>query len=327
MDILYKLGTIMNNISPLLNEKIINTNPNIINNCELEILDDISTRNNSINIISVYNGKYNDIACVIKTYESYDDFETEYMNIKEIYNETYMIKTIGISYIESISYNQQVYIEKYMLIMEKAKYDLSTWYDHNIKNAIDNIVEEHDIRKRNYLTIDLGIRISKCISYLHEKDHAHLDIKMSNILICQDSNIRLCDFEYCTNEKKSDKFRGSPYYIAPEIVRLKYKNNGTYKFYDTHKADIYSLGVNLYFIFHGHFPYVMKDVKIKDLFDAKFNVLQNCSSKMDPIMSDTIHSMLCMEPDNRRTISQVIDDLYILKYRYDSYNDNYDIIY
>ena len=96
------------------------------------------------------------------------------------------------------------------------------------------------------------------VNDLHDNNICHLDLKLENIIydpIHQD--IKLIDFgfsEITTTkehfgvcEKLLTKFCGSMHYSAPEIIR----NTP----YDGKKADIWALGVLLFVLIAGRFPY------------------------------------------------------------------------
>ena len=89
------------------------------------------------------------------------------------------------------------------------------------------------------------------LSYLHDtKSIMHADIKLENVLLDRNMNIRLIDFGFARQFTRDQPWMagmcGSPAYVAPEIV-----NNEQY----TASADIWSLGVFLYVLSIGHLPF------------------------------------------------------------------------
>jgi len=88
------------------------------------------------------------------------------------------------------------------------------------------------------------------VSYLHlTKNTVHLDLKAPNILVDKRMQIKIADFGFATssNIETLGFYRGTPPYMAPEILEKKY--------YDGTKADIFSLGVLLFILVVGRFPF------------------------------------------------------------------------
>lgn len=105
-------------------------------------------------------------------------------------------------------------------------------------------------------------QIISAVYYLHSNGIVHRDIKPENILITSSNkdllNIKLIDFGSCNYIKKNENFTlkvGSPYYIAPEVLKHDYNN----------KCDIWSIGVILYILLVGYPPFKAKNKN--DLFN------------------------------------------------------------
>lgn len=100
------------------------------------------------------------------------------------------------------------------------------------------------------------IGIADAMRYLHKNNILHLDIKLENILIDEDYRPRLCDFglSRCL-PGKFDKYVkstvggkiGTPYYMAPEIIRGGHEYNS--------KNDVYSFGLLAYEVVTGEKPF------------------------------------------------------------------------
>lgn len=59
---------------------------------------------------------------------------------------------------------------------------------------------------------------------MHSKNICHRDIKLENILIDEDNNLKIIDFGFAVIspiERKIDSFCGTPSYMAPEIIMKK----------------------------------------------------------------------------------------------------------
>ena len=93
-------------------------------------------------------------------------------------------------------------------------------------------------------------QITEALQYCHHKSITHRDIKLENLLMDENKNIKLIDFGFSTFmpvEEKAKMFCGTPSYMSPEIV-LK-------KEYCGPPADIWALGVLLFALLCGYFPY------------------------------------------------------------------------
>ena len=111
--------------------------------------------------------------------------------------------------------------------------------------------------KNDSLTKYLFTQICGAVDSLHSKaKHAHLDIKLENILISNDYKLKLCDFGFAqdVDSNISTKY-GTESYIAPEIEDR--KPGDTYKGI---QADIFSLGVILFLFKFGAPPFTRASI-------------------------------------------------------------------
>ena len=93
-------------------------------------------------------------------------------------------------------------------------------------------------------------QLCQTLIYLHKENIIHRDIKLHNILINDDHQLKLIDFGFALKLKPEDKihvFCGTPSYMSPEIV------NRTP--YDGKSSDIWALGVCAYRMIVGTFPF------------------------------------------------------------------------
>lgn len=93
--------------------------------------------------------------------------------------------------------------------------------------------------------------IIEALFYMHSNGFAHCDIKPGNILIDNYDRAKLCDFglsEFFDSElRTSDHFCGSINYMATEVIYN--------KTFDPFKADIWSLGITIYYLLAGRTPF------------------------------------------------------------------------
>ncbi|MGN8125080.1 protein kinase domain-containing protein [Pseudomonas sp. 22082] len=97
---------------------------------------------------------------------------------------------------------------------------------------------------------DLAERLLRAVGLLHRRQILHRDIKPENLHLGDDGELRLLDFglAYCPglSQDTPSTLPGTPSYIAPEAFQSAAPSA---------QQDLYAVGVTLYFLLTGHFPY------------------------------------------------------------------------
>ncbi|KAL6092023.1 hypothetical protein STEG23_003818 [Scotinomys teguina] len=144
----------------------------------------------------------------------------------------------------------------------------------------------------------LFIQIACAVHYCHENGIAHRDIKLDNILLDGKGNIKLCDFGMAIrviSGQKSEGFCGTIEYCAPELF------TGTD--YDARAVDIWSMGVTLYAMVTGYFPFSATTYS-----DMK-EMLRNPNYYIPPTLSRNIANLIVqlftVMPEQRPKINNV----------------------
>ena len=63
-------------------------------------------------------------------------------------------------------------------------------------------------------------QIFEALNFMHEKQVAHLDVKLSNIVIDNNRKIKLIDFEYACHESDLERRNSKNYYFLNNIQKL-----------------------------------------------------------------------------------------------------------
>lgn len=152
-------------------------------------------------------------------------------------------------------------------------------------------------------------KIISAVKHLHEQKICHRDLKPENFLLSDntpDAEVKLIDFGLSKrfgkkenkNEIKLQTVVGTPYYVAPEVLKQNYDKS----------CDIWSLGIILYIFLCGYPPFEGDDST--EIFR---NVLKQ-ELKFDPehwrdISNDAKHLislMLDKNPQTRITAEQCL---------------------
>ena len=90
-------------------------------------------------------------------------------------------------------------------------------------------------------------QLAEAVAYLHEMGIAHRDIKPQNILVNSEGDIKVIDLGLSVMGDQSEaKIAGTPYYMSPQLLSK--------RLYDPFKADIWAMGVLVYWLVLGYMP-------------------------------------------------------------------------
>jgi len=178
-------------------------------------------------------------------------------------------------------------------------------------NGTNSRIPEN-ISAKLFLKIVLGVK------FLHENDIAHCDLKPENILLDKYFNPKINDFGFSQkfNRKNGDyllhKRSGTPIYSSPD-VRLAFT-----KGYDGIKNDIFSLGVLLFVITIGEFPFesaTYSDDKYKFIIKGRFPKFWENFNNIDisDEFKDLINRLISLNPSKRLTTDEIIKHPWIIK--------------
>ncbi|CAK69437.1 unnamed protein product (macronuclear) [Paramecium tetraurelia] len=243
--------------------------------------------------------------------------------------------TVYVAEIENLNYAIKIYKNNYSLKMINKEIALLKQVNHpNIIKIIDSNVEKKfiitellndmdlfDIIAKDQKPLNLNSmkhfsqKLASVVQYLHSISVAHRDIKLENILIDEDFNLKLCDFGFAEimDTNFVQKCQGTLEYLAPEIKEI-----GLINAKELAKTDVFSLGVCIFILAFAHPPY---KVNVKSC--PYWNLLQSGQwqtywqimdrrNKYDQSFYSLMQGMLEFNPQNRFTIEEVLHHPFLI---------------
>lgn len=154
------------------------------------------------------------------------------------------------------------------------------------------------------------------IDYCHKLGVCSRDIKLENTLLDSSPRplVKLCDFGFSkdSNYHSAPTSRvGTPAYLAPEVIQA-----GEGARYSGAAADIWSLGVLLYVMLCGSYPFRRREDDSKNAAAKMDALLQRIKAvdysfpshvKLSEEAKDLVTKMLVKDPDSRATLDEIMD--------------------
>jgi serine/threonine protein kinase len=152
------------------------------------------------------------------------------------------------------------------------------------------------------------VQIAQAINYMHDHHVVHGDIKEENILIGKEGRAKLCDFGHARHDGYQYQLYGTNEMCAPEIVK-----NIHCKPHERHRMpgkpmDIWALGLLLYTLMHGSLPpchnaFIQGHIQY---YPVTFH------KRIPESVRQLIQGMLCVDPNHRLTIKQVVSHPFLM---------------
>lgn len=173
-------------------------------------------------------------------------------------------------------------------------------------NDLERLLSDRQKFSNPALTQRVIYDVIKAVKSCHDLNIAHCDIKPSNFLIDSYNRIKICDFgmsTICTKSKPNNAFKGTLNFMAPELFGVAN--------YNPLRSDIWSLGVTLYYIATGQYPFngmdqhAMKDKITKGIYSKDLI--------HDSLLRDLISGCIETDLEYRSKVDDLINHPYFQK--------------
>eukprot|EP00127_Corallochytrium_limacisporum_P000022 Clim_evm1s2 gene=Clim_evmTU1s2 len=135
--------------------------------------------------------------------------------------------------------------------------------------------------------------VCSAVAYLHSRNIVHRDLKLENLLLDNEGHIKLIDFglsNFMSKPERMNTLCGSPMYMSPEMYI-----GGQY---DGPEQDIWSLGVILYVLVVGRFPFDSPE----SIMMGRYQVPEGISVACEDLME----GMLRTDVTERSTMQEIL---------------------
>ena len=147
-------------------------------------------------------------------------------------------------------------------------------------------------------------QIVSTVQYCHKQNVAHRDLKLENILLDEKHNVKIIDFGFAVIVNtvcKLDLVCGTTLYMAPEIVN--------HKDYWGPPVDVWSLGVILYVMLSGRFPFTGSNSATinKNIVKGSYIMPREISTSAQNLIA----KLLSIDPENRPKCDEIMRDRFL----------------
>ena len=184
---------------------------------------------------------------------------------------------------------------------------------------LKDFIQGTDTRLPENISAKIFMNLVFTVKILHENNIAHCDIKPENVLMNSKFRPLLSDFgfsQYFDGENCDytlHKFAGSDFYCAPETRKAYVRG------FDGVKNDIFSLGVLLFVITIGDFPFhkaSFSDDRYRYIIKKNYSRFwEHCYDiEISEEFKDLINNLICITPSQRFNIEQILEHPWFKKY-------------
>lgn len=177
-------------------------------------------------------------------------------NVEETMKDTMMIGPLPKEYVIMRGLDHPNILKVYNLEEDNENFYMVT--DYYSGGDLHGFMDDYE-----RLSLEMALHFTKqlldALEYCHDRNIYHRDIKLENILVDKsgDMKIALADFGFATIQEPDDPllddYPGSPAFAAPELMQgIPYR---------AEKSDIWAVGVCMYMMLTGEYPFWSDDRK------------------------------------------------------------------
>ncbi|MHC4471576.1 MAG: bifunctional serine/threonine-protein kinase/formylglycine-generating enzyme family protein [Planctomycetota bacterium] len=233
-----------------------------------------------------------------------------------VYRATHLAlrKTVAVKVLLSSRFNEQKQVEQFFTEARAA-----AAIEHQNITAVHDVGQDEGhyyivmqfiegeslqdlIEREKSLEIKDAVRIAlettRGLAVAHKKGVVHRDIKPANIMLTEDGEVKIADFGLAIQPETDDALTGgvdimgTPAYMSPEQIDGRVVD---------HRADLYSLGVTLYYLTTGKKPFEAQtpmEVLLKHMRERLVPPTQ-VNFAIPKELGQVIERLMAKEPSNR----------------------------
>ncbi|WVZ82996.1 hypothetical protein U9M48_030189 [Paspalum notatum var. saurae] len=234
---------------------------------------------------------------ILRHHHSDDDASSSCCRRKKVEREVVVMRLLRhhphiIRLLEAAFTNDHAFI-----VMELAEW--GQLYDHVVTQAGGRLPEAEARRMFRQLV--------SAVLYCHRSLVVHRDLKMENVLLTSQGDVKLIDFGFSkllpSHSAPMRRKKGSPHYAAPEL------HGSARSSYTGPQVDVWSCGIILYAMLCGFLPFDCDDIDMGQLNKLKRIIRRGDSRPLPAWVSDDardiIAGMLIVRPQKRMTMAEV----------------------